>query len=377
MFARRLQKCGASAKKNEKDTVFDEIAEKYANEFRHFRNDDKDEEKTELHLDFKFPTFEEYKFSGIQSETGNLLNSEDVPFSSTASKYEFVSGNSSLRTFFEELRTLDLRTFPVKEINGNENCDLYENEDAFPDIKVLIVYEECDEEDGKLEAMKFVEDKEKTVEDEEEFLDEFHYCPEKNTHRFLSDGDFVGESDIDGESVNIGSDSELFENEELSGHEETDNVEEEIKKLEEHQSNSDLFLSEKDFNENSDTKNDVEFEQKIEVPLKDADSFEKPKVKESLNSDSGDSNRLESLWEHQELIEQLKMELRKVKATGLPTILEESESPKITDELKPWKIDDKVQHEDCMGELHKFYKSYTEKMRKFDILNYQKMYAMG
>ncbi|OAY56808.1 uncharacterized protein LOC110607353 isoform X2 [Manihot esculenta] len=90
-----------------------------------------------------------------------------------------------------------------------------------------------------------------------------------------------------------------------------------------------------------------------------------------------DSNGLEILWEHQDLIEQLKMELKKVRATGLPTILEEDESPKIMEDLKPWKIDEKFQHEDRMDELHKFYKSYRERMRKFDILNYQKMYAMG
>ncbi|KAJ9173296.1 hypothetical protein P3X46_016447 [Hevea brasiliensis] len=92
---------------------------------------------------------------------------------------------------------------------------------------------------------------------------------------------------------------------------------------------------------------------------------------------SEDSNGLETLWEHQELIEQLKMELKKVRATGLPTILEEDESPKIMEDLKPWKIDEKFQHEDRMGELHKLYKSYRERMRKFDILNYQKMYALG
>ncbi|XP_039011181.1 uncharacterized protein LOC120140245 [Hibiscus syriacus] len=89
------------------------------------------------------------------------------------------------------------------------------------------------------------------------------------------------------------------------------------------------------------------------------------------------SNELETLWEHQHLIEQLKMELKKVRATGLPTIMEESESPKIMDDLKPWKIDEKFQHADTMSELHKFYKSYRERMRKFDILNYQKMYAIG
>ncbi|KAL3526519.1 hypothetical protein ACH5RR_011175 [Cinchona calisaya] len=105
---------------------------------------------------------------------------------------------------------------------------------------------------------------------------------------------------------------------------------------------------------------------------------EKLTLKETCDFDR-DSNKLETLWEHQNLIEQLKMELRKVRAIGLPTILEESESPKITDDdSKPWKIDDaKFQHENCMDELHKFYKSYTEKMRKFDIFSYQKMYATG
>ncbi|KAJ6423576.1 hypothetical protein OIU84_024531 [Salix udensis] len=98
----------------------------------------------------------------------------------------------------------------------------------------------------------------------------------------------------------------------------------------------------------------------------------------SSATDSEDSNGLETLWEHQDLIEQLKMELKKVRATGLlPTIVEEDESPKIMEYLKPWKIDEKFQHEDRMGELHKFYRSYSERMRKFDILNYQKMYAMS
>ncbi|GFP90367.1 hypothetical protein PHJA_001180600 [Phtheirospermum japonicum] len=86
-----------------------------------------------------------------------------------------------------------------------------------------------------------------------------------------------------------------------------------------------------------------------------------------------DANKLESLWEHQELIDQLKMELRKVRATGLATIIEEPESPKIKE--KPWEIGE---NEDRIGELHKSYhQGYTQSMRKFDILNYQKMYAMG
>ena len=99
---------------------------------------------------------------------------------------------------------------------------------------------------------------------------------------------------------------------------------------------------------------------------------------ESLTAfDAEDSNRFDTLWEHQDLIEQLKMELKKVRATGLPTILEDSESPRIMEDLKPWKIDEKFQHGSTTNELPKFYRSYRERMRKFDILNYQKMYAIG
>ena len=93
--------------------------------------------------------------------------------------------------------------------------------------------------------------------------------------------------------------------------------------------------------------------------------------------DLEDSNRFDTLWEHQDLIEQLKMELKKVRATGLPTILEDSESPRIMEDLKPWKIDENLQHGSTTNELPKFYRSYRERMRKFDILNYQKMYALG
>ncbi|XP_019443333.1 PREDICTED: uncharacterized protein LOC109347751 isoform X1 [Lupinus angustifolius] len=91
--------------------------------------------------------------------------------------------------------------------------------------------------------------------------------------------------------------------------------------------------------------------------------------------DIDDSNNFDTLWEHQEMFEEHKTELKKVRTTGLPTILEDSESPRIMDDLKPWKTDNtKLQHG---NELLKFYRSYKERMRKFDILNYQKMYAIG
>ncbi|CAL5088363.1 unnamed protein product [Urochloa decumbens] len=103
---------------------------------------------------------------------------------------------------------------------------------------------------------------------------------------------------------------------------------------------------------------------------------EDPEVKwKDLTEEEEDE--LESLWEHQDLIEQLKLELKKVRSMGLPTILEESETPKAPmEDLKPWRIDAKFLREDPMDELNKFYKSYRERMRKFDILCYQKMYAI-
>ncbi|GAB4827314.1 hypothetical protein Ancab_034200 [Ancistrocladus abbreviatus] len=131
--------------------------------------------------------------------------------------------------------------------------------------------------------------------------------------------------------------------------------------------------------QNLETKNwNLEFEFNVESKEEDfSGNDEKPISEKPLDSDYEDSNGLETLWEHQDLVEQLKMEIRKVRATGLPTILEESETPKIMDDLKPWKIEDKFQHEGTIHEVHKFYKSYRERMRKFDIFNYQKMYAIG
>lgn len=103
----------------------------------------------------------------------------------------------------------------------------------------------------------------------------------------------------------------------------------------------------------------------------------KPGSHSSVCLNIEDSNRFDTLWEHQDLIEQLKVELNKVRATGLPTILENSESPRIIEDLKPWEIDEKFQHGCAVNELPKFYRSYREGMRKFDILNYQKLYAIG
>ncbi|KFK26903.1 hypothetical protein AALP_AA8G308400 [Arabis alpina] len=110
----------------------------------------------------------------------------------------------------------------------------------------------------------------------------------------------------------------------------------------------------------------------------------------NLDYDSEEEEEeFESLWEHQDLIEQLKMEMKKVKAIGgLETIREDDEEeeednenccPKIMEELKPWRIEKekKFGHVDTIGEVHKFHRSYRERMRKLDILSFQKSYALG
>lgn len=233
-------------------------------------------------------------------------------------KFECASVKTPVSAFIEVLKT-----FPVREINGDKI-------NSFSSKKVL----KFDDENVKIETIEFQEN-----EVEEEFVD---FCSEKKSDGFLNDGDFIEDLVINGEE------SDVKEKNTLSSD----------------------FLSENDFIEDSDKKNDATF---VAKDGKGEDILEK--MRQNDESSRMDSNKLESLWEHQELIEQLQMELKKAKATGLPTIFEESESPKINiDDLKPWKIDHKIRRED---ELHKFYKSYSEMMRKFDIFNYQKMYAMG
>ncbi|KAF3431459.1 hypothetical protein FNV43_RR26190 [Rhamnella rubrinervis] len=108
----------------------------------------------------------------------------------------------------------------------------------------------------------------------------------------------------------------------------------------------------------------------------------------SVSDQDDDQNDFGFQWDHDDLIEQLKLELRNVRTGGLPTILEEgeegqeveeSESPMVTQDLKlkPLKIDVKVDYKDRIEEIQKVHRSYAEKMRKLDILNNQTMHAIG
>ncbi|GAB2280275.1 hypothetical protein Dimus_014917 [Dionaea muscipula] len=86
------------------------------------------------------------------------------------------------------------------------------------------------------------------------------------------------------------------------------------------------------------------------------------------------------LWEHQERMKQMRKEMRSYRTIGLlPTILEESEySPRLDldEDFKPLRIHPKSDHKDRMDEIQLFYKSYSGKMRKLDILSHQTLNAI-
>ncbi|XP_075090495.1 uncharacterized protein LOC107759361 isoform X1 [Nicotiana tabacum] len=293
-------------------------------------------QKTEFSFTFRFPTYEEFCTS--REEKGEFVSSKWMP-------------STCNHNFLTETETEVVVTEDLKEVHSKSGTFKEEEKGDLGDFK-------CDEEEmEKSEGLN-------SVKGESNITDEFLFESEKDSltdsdsvsigfehirylmnklvdqysDGFLTDEDFGGEFEHN-EKL---SDFEMSEENQESEDSDSD-IMEELKKLEHDQAQQ--FLSEDDF-------------------------------QESVKSRNEDANKLETLWEHQELIEELKMELRKVRDTGLPTILEESESPKMED-LQPWKIEEKFQREDCMNELHKFYKSYRERMRKFDILTYQKMYTIG
>ncbi|XP_004232221.1 uncharacterized protein [Solanum lycopersicum] len=362
-----------------------------------------DKEKTEFCFKFKFPTYEE--LSKDKTETGEVIASDFVQeksFSSLIQEPEIVNLNAE-EIGCDTKDVFDLDEEDRKEVPQHKTEGIQEEEE----------HTSVPEHHGhrkEIEGMEFFKGESDTVCKQfladSDFPDEFLFQSEKDSSStdsdtvsvgfehmrslmsrlvnsysdgFLSDEDFGGEfeldplHDIDSDLKNLELSEENHESEDF---EDSDSdIMEELREFEqEDQKNDSEFLSQNDIHEDLGM---VEFVTEDDKLLNGPQESENPKsINTAIVDTSGDANKLESLWEHQELIEQLKMEIRKVRATGLPTILEESESPTM-DELQPWKIDEMVHREDSMSELHKFYKSYREKMRKFDILTYQKMYAIG
>jgi hypothetical protein len=124
--------------------------------------------------------------------------------------------------------------------------------------------------------------------------------------------------------------------------------------------------------------------------VKNEDSFEKTEERmyeeefDEMEYDEEDEDEYE--WENDEVMEQIKLEMKNARQGGLATILEEGEeddverkySSKVVEEkIKPLSIDEKMEYKDHIVEIQKVYKCYAQKMRKLDVLNYQAMHAIG
>ncbi|KAK7362298.1 hypothetical protein VNO77_04408 [Canavalia gladiata] len=115
------------------------------------------------------------------------------------------------------------------------------------------------------------------------------------------------------------------------------------------------------------------------------DSMEKTKetILDEWDCDEEDEDEDEDEfeWEHDGLLEQLRLELKNARQGGLSTIEEEEDeeakSPKFVEDLKPLKIEEKIEYKDHIIEIQKVYRCYAEKIRKLDVLNYQTMHAIG
>ncbi|KAL8161503.1 hypothetical protein V2J09_012992 [Rumex salicifolius] len=93
--------------------------------------------------------------------------------------------------------------------------------------------------------------------------------------------------------------------------------------------------------------------------------------------DEDDEMDIDVLLEHQSYVRKLKKEMRNLRTIGLPTILEDSESPRMDEDLRPLKISEKVGHKDRLEEIQRFYRTYLDKMKRLDVLCHQTMYAIG
>lgn len=403
--------------------------------------DSEETSKSDFVFKFQFPTYEEFSRSHKESDGFGSLDttspttnselknefdfstekqrshsSEEPEITSSSNKYEVLSGQS-LSCFIDETQVssfsvAELYTHPnhgdppgdkeephFRFFSGKDFVEKNSRIEAFGDVtpskeeetEKLAFTENPYAEEEKLESSENDFPGKQDVCDEDDFLTERNFVDSdsesesiSSSHEFsvispfigstndgfLTDTDFEGINDFrtgfrNFDERNLGAEKDGFEGLDEIGlqgndfEEEDEDIMEELGKLEE---------SEKFEDSNG----------REEKPVDGPDSSgKKPNSENSSASDLEDPNGFDTLWEHQELIEQLKMELKKVRATGLPTIFEDSECPKMMEDLKPWKIDEKFQHGDKLSELHKVYKSYRERMRKLDILNYQKMYAIG
>ncbi|CAM8950458.1 unnamed protein product [Rhodiola kirilowii] len=110
----------------------------------------------------------------------------------------------------------------------------------------------------------------------------------------------------------------------------------------------------------------------------ESESDPSTKLNEDSIISSVDEIGVDLIQQHQDLVQKMEMEIKQGKSRGgLPTILEDCVSPRVAEDLKPLIINDKIDHKDLLEHVHKFYKSYADKMLKLDILNQQTLHALS
>lgn len=292
--------------------------------------------------------------------------------------------SNSERTHMEDLQDsekLDLDLPRVLEENSVVSSPISVNMSKEEDLMVMDEVLEIIDDDLELKGLNLETD----PEIEREYHELRDACKQEKSDKKGLEMDFEAAKALEEEGVDM-SDPISIQN--LRSHELADLVEALELELDDDIRENEQVNIQTSCNLESDPEIEKEFyEMKAKLENEDSsregtqepDNLEKSEEfgRKGASSDYDEPDSLETLWEHQETIELLKMELRKVRAIGLPTIYEESESPRLSEDLKPWKIDENFVHEEQINEHHKFYKGYRERMRKLDILNYQKMYAMG
>ncbi|XP_019442650.1 PREDICTED: uncharacterized protein LOC109347335 [Lupinus angustifolius] len=326
------------------------------------------EEKETNELVFKFQ-YQTWNYSeDFSRKDGESFDKGST--NSNTNKYEFIPG----KIFSHFLEEPEVSSFTVKELYVHSKDSALKENDSNP-LSEICERGSVDAEE-KFKGVESIEQPEEENDEVENLSNNDFICSTIELDSmssigegFLSDTDFVTRNyddeheglkeDFDFVKVK---DSENFDDEDID-------IVGELRKTEE----SRLQNSEMD---NMLKLRDHCFQHSHRINSKHEESV-KSNSHGSTGLDRADSSRFDTLWEHQYLVEEVKMELRKVIATGLPTMLENYESPRIMEELKPWKIEEQFQHGCTINDLPKAYRSYRERMRKFDILNYQKMYALG
>ncbi|KAK9682383.1 hypothetical protein RND81_10G070000 [Saponaria officinalis] len=397
-----------------------------------------DEEESESLLQFHFPTFEEFvQNNDVHSISDQETHDSSNDISNVLSSHTQVCSENTSYTISEpseEIGNLSNIFGDASEVTKDNNefgLELDGVEENFEEVEIENGGKQSQVDDNSINNVQTFRHKTAVVSDDDESLvsdsdSDSILCSSNSSFRssfvdsssdgFLSEIDFERAFEIDTlreygpkelkltneflteEDIELRNLSKGYGSEDLD--DEDEDLVQELKNLD---SNLEDNTENLESNDISDTKFGINLESELHeeqevghrnmesksgevndtlgtedrTKIESEQNSEKTSSGEQNSSDSEEQNGLEKEWEHQDLVEQLKMEIKKVRAIGLPTILEESESPKIMDDLKPWKIEEKYQVQGTMDELHKFYKCYRERMRKLDILNYQKMYAIG